>query len=251
MGEITVTQEARLDPNSYVPLYAQVYEILRQHIEAGRYQPGEQLPSERELMNMFGISRITAQAAVKELIQSNMAYRIKGKGTFVARAKIRGLSSFGSFTEDIRQRGMTPSSRVVEFTTIPADKEMQEHLGLQPEDVCIKLTRVRLANNEPVAIEIVLIPKLLVPGIENEDLEKGSLYEILSRRYGLHPSWSEGIFEAAPADRWQAELLGLKPGVPVLIVHRVTFDKNYVPLEWVDSFYRADRFSFSTGRQAV
>jgi GntR family transcriptional regulator len=251
MSETNNTNEDHLDSSSYVPLYAQLYEILRRRIEKGEYKNREKIPSETDLMNSFDVSRITALAAIRELIKTGLAYRIKGKGTFVAQSKIKGLSSFGSFSADIRQRGMVPSSKVVEFTKIPADAELQERLGVEPGELCIKLVRVRFANDEPVAIETAYLPDKLVPGIENEDLNKISLYETLENRFGLYPTLSEGIFEAAPTDRWQAELLNLKPGEPILIVHRVTFDKNYLPLEWVHSYYRADRFSFSTGRQPV
>lgn len=240
-----------LDPRSYVPLYMQLYAMLSRAVEEGHYKAGEQLPSERELSESFSVSRITSGSAIQELVRAGLAYRVQGKGTFVARPKIRGLSSFDSFSSDICQRGMVPSSRLISCEKLIPDEEVQERLSLPPEECCFELVRVRLADNEPVAIETTYIPEKLCPGLENEDLERGSLFETFRRRYGLFPTWSEGIFEAAPANEQQAELLELNLGDPVLLIHRVTFDENYVPLEWVHSVYRADRFSFSTGRQPV
>jgi GntR family transcriptional regulator len=251
MAEGRLIEEERLDTTNYIPLYKQLSLIIQQRIKLGVYKSGDRLPSERELIETFKVSRITATAAIQELVQSGLVYRIKGKGTFVARPRIVGLSSFGSFTSDIHQRGMVPSSRVVELVKVPADPELQNKLGLKPGEVCLKLFRVRFANEDPIAIEIAYLPEKLFPALENEDLERGSLYTVFTRRYGFHPSWSEGIFEAASANREQAELLNLKVGEPVLLIHRVTFDNNFVPLEWVHSIYRADRFSFSTGRQSV
>lgn len=251
MAEYNQLIEERLDMANYVPLYKQLAQILQQRIKAGIYASGVRLPSERELMETFKVSRITVTAAIQELEQNGLVYRKKGKGTFVTRPRIVGLSSFGSFTSDILQRGMIPSSRLIEFTSLLANEELTTHLGLEAGESCIKLSRVRYANETPVAVETTYLPEKLVPGLEKEDLEKGSLFAILERKYGLHPSWSEGIFEAASAKPDQAQLLKIKPGAPVLLVHRVTLDKNDVPLEWAYSIYRADSFSFSTGRQAI
>jgi GntR family transcriptional regulator len=251
MAEMITNAEDRLDPTDYVPLYKQLTQILQQRIRSGIYKSGEKIPSERELIETFKVSRITATAAIQELVQNGLAYRMKGKGTYVARPRIVGLSSFRSFTSDILQRGMTPSSRITELVTVPSDQEQQQHLDLEPGEECVKLTRIRYANGDPLALETAFLPAKIIPGIENEDLETGSLFNILTRRYGLRPSWSEGIFEAASANQEQALILKIKPGEPLLLIHRVTFDNNYVPLEWVHSIYRADRFSFSTGRQAV
>jgi GntR family transcriptional regulator len=251
MTGLDAVNEERLDITDYVPLYKQLSQILQQRIKAGVYKSSEKLPSERELIELFKVSRITATAAIQELVQNGLAYRKKGKGTFVSRPRIVGLSSFGSFSSDILQRGMTPSSRILELTSVPAEQDLMTHLGLEAGERCIKLSRVRYANDAPVAIETTYLPEKLVPGLGNEDLEKGSLFAVLLKSYGLHPSWSEGIFEAVSATPEQAELLNLKPGASVLLVHRVTVDNNDVPLEWAYSIYRADSFSFSTGRQAI
>jgi GntR family transcriptional regulator len=240
-----------LDPSSYTPLYVQLYQILRSRIETGIYISGEQLPSERELIEAFDVSRITVTAAIQKLVHSGLAYRIRGKGSFVARPKIRGLSSFGSFSDDIRARGMTPSSKIISSVIMVADQEVREHLQLEKNEKVLKLSRLRFANEEPVAIETTYIPEGIFPGLENEDLENGSLFEIMEHKYGQFPTWSEGVFEAAAADEEQAQFLDLEPCDPVLWVHRVTRNPNYTPLEWVHSLYRADRFSFSTGMQLI
>lgn len=240
-----------LDPNSDIPLYKQLVRVMQQAIEAGDLNPDDQLPSERELVERYAISRITASNALQELVRSGLAYRQRGLGTFVARSRIRNLSGFASFSEDMRERGLVPSSRIIAIEALLPEEEVRQRLGLPDGTQCIRLERVRLADGEAVAIENAYIPANLCPGLENEDLEQGSLYEVFRRRYGLRPTWAEGIIEAAPADQQQAELLELEPDAPVLSVRRVTYDENYTPLEWVHSVYRGDRFSFSTGRHPV
>ena len=251
MNTLSTHTDEHLDPESYVPLYMQLVLVLRRAIEEGIYQAGDQLPSEREIAERYAVSRITANAALQELVKSGLAYRKQGLGTFVARPKIRDLSGFASFSDDIRERGLTPSSRFIALETLLPDEETQKRLSLASGAACIRLARVRLADGEPVAFENAYLPADLCPGLENEDLERGSLYAVLRRRYGLRPTWAEGIIEAAPADQQQAGVLDLKPGEPVLSIWRVTYDENYTPLEWVHSVYRADRFSFTTGRHPV
>lgn len=251
MNHMSTYIDTRLDPDSYVPLYRQLLLLLQRAIEKGSLQPRQKLPSERELVERYGISRITASNALRELARSGLAYRRHGLGTFVAQSKIRDLSGFSSFSDDMRERGLIPSSRLLALEFIVPDEEVHKRLGLSPGASCIWLARVRLANGEPVAVENAYIPSALCPGLENEDLEKGSLYEVFRRHYGLGPAWAEGIVEAAPADEEQAALLDLQPGEPVLSIWRVTYDDNYVALEWTHSVYRADRFSFSTGRHPV
>ncbi len=180
MTELPPITEERLDVTNYVPLYKQLSLILQQRIKVGVYKSGEKLPSEREIIETYKVSRITATAAIQDLVQNGLAYRIKGKGSYVARPKIVGLSSFGSFSTDIQQRGMKPSSRILEFSIVPADQELITHLGLKPDDNCVKLHRVRYADGAPVAIEIAYLPEKLVPGLENENLEQDSLFRVLN-----------------------------------------------------------------------
>lgn len=246
-----MNNDERLDYNGYVPLYKQIFEILQKRIKEGIYTNGSQLPSERELIETFNVSRITATSAIQELVKNGLAYSKKGKGTFVTRPRIVGLSSFRSFSSDILQRGMTPSSRILSLQTIPADDNLKEILDLEPGDLCLQLSRVRLANNEPVALETTYLPEKRFPGFSLEDIEGKSLFSVFIQKYGFHPSWSDGIFEAASSTPEQASFLNLEPGAPVLQIRRVTMDKDSIPLEWANSIYRADTFSFSTGRQPI
>lgn len=241
----------RLDPGSYIPLYKQLYYRLQKDIQKGVYKKNERLPSERELITLFEVSRITAKSALDELVQNGYAFRRAGLGTFVGSPKISGLSGFSSFSDDMRMRGLTPSSKVVASKLIDPTDEIAKWLELAPGDRCIHLERIRFANNEPVALEDAYLPAKYFTGLENEDLETNSMFDIMLRKFGMRPTWAEGKIEAGLPNQKQAKLLDIRQNEPVLVVHRITYNDMFVPLEWVLSVYRADRFSFSTGRQLI
>jgi GntR family transcriptional regulator len=240
-----------LDPNSYIPLYIQLARMLRAAIEKGQFKAGEKLPSENVLVKRFGISRITATAALDELVKAHLAYRERGRGTFVAQAFLSNFSFFSSFTEDMRARGLEPSSRLVSLHVQNPDLEMIEKLkmGVETHYYCLK--RVRLANQEPVVFQSAYLPKAMYPGFEKVDLQNQYLYEVMRKSYGLTPTWGDAIVEAGAATGEEAGYLDIAPGAPVLIIWHVTLDDHFVILEYVRSVYRSDRFSFATGRNPL
>ncbi|MEN3185626.1 MAG: GntR family transcriptional regulator, partial [Atribacterota bacterium] len=170
-----------------VPLYQQLKNILKGQILSGVFKPGDSIPPEAELCRTYGVSRITVRQAVKSLVEEGFLYRKQGKGTFVTSPKLRRrLPKLYSFSEDIMELGLKPSSKLLEQAIIEADEELVELLRLPPSDHRVnKLVRVRMANDEPILIERTLIPVYLCPDLLKEDLEKGSLYTILREKYGL------------------------------------------------------------------
>ncbi len=240
-----------LDANSYTPLYIQIARILRESIENGQFKAGEKLPSENVLVRRFGISRITATAALDELVKARLAYRERGRGTFVAQAFLSNFSFFSSFTEDMRARGLQPSSRLVSLHIQKPDLEMIEKLKMDAETLYYCLIRVRLANQEPVVIQSAYLPREMYPGFEQIDLKNQYLYEVMRKSYGFKPTWGDAIVEAGAATGEEASYLEITPGAPVLIIWHVTLDDHFIVLEYVRSVYRSDRFRFATGRNPL
>jgi len=245
------TNKSTLDPTSYTPLYIQIARILRKSIENGEFKKDEKLPSENDLVQHFGISRITATAALDELVKARLAYRERGRGTFVAQPFLSNFSFFSSFTEDMRARGLEPSSRLVSLSIKKPDLETLEKLRMVEDGEYFCLVRVRLANHEPVVLQSAYLPKEIYPDLEKINFYDQYLYEVMRKNYGFIPTWGEAIVEAGAATPAEAGELEIKHGDPVLIIWHLTLDDRFVILEYVRSVYRSDRFSFATGRNPL
>ena len=234
-----------------MPMYYRIEQEILEQIQRGGLRPGAQLPTEAELARRYKVSRITAKRALDDLVGQGRAFRQQGRGTFVAHARIREISGFRSFSDDIRARGLEPSSRVLAFKEIEPDDDVRAALHLPAGERAIRLKRVRLASGDPVAVETAYLPTRLCPGLLEEDMANASLYQVLTRRFGYVPAWADAEIEARAATKEESLLLKMKPAKPVLAARRITFLANYDVIECVDSIYRGDRFTFYTGRQQI
>lgn len=232
-------------------MYFRIQQTILEQIQNGTLKPGQQLPTEAELAQQYQVSRITAKRALDELVRLGRAYRQQGRGTFVAQTHIRNISGFGSFSEDMKSRGMAPSSRVLQFQVVEPDEDIRQRLQLEPGEKVYLLKRLRLADGMPVAVETAYLPYRMFPGLSGEDLNTRSLYSILKEKYQIIPTWADAEMEALLPTKEQAALLNLDPSRPVLSARRVTYSVNYDVIECVHSVYRGDRFSFYSGRQLI
>ena len=238
-------------PQLKLPMYYRIQQTLLEKIQNGQFLQGALLPSEAELAQEYQVSRITAKRALDELVRLGRAFRQQGRGTFVAQPRIREITGFRSFSEDILARGFTPSSRILHFKEVDPELVIRTRLRLLEGQKAFLLKRLRLADQEPVAIETAYIPSNLCPGLLQEDLAGGSLYDILRKKYQLVATWGDAEIESASAPKPEARLLNITGGTPVLITRRVTYAANYQAIESVESIYRGDRFTFYTGRQYI
>ena len=140
---------------------------------------------------------------------------------------------------------------MLDFREVEPDEAIRARLHLPAGEHAYLLKRLRLADQEPVAVETATLPCRLCPGLLQDDLAGGSLYTLLAEKYNRVPTWADAEIEACLPTKEQARLLGLKAGTPVLVAHRVTYSADYDAIETVDSVYRADRFTFYTGRQFI
>lgn len=232
-----------LDRNSFVPLYAQIQQTLRQLIDSGKIGPGAPVPSERELSGQYGVSRMTARQALRALGQDGLVYRERGLGTFVAKRKVdMHTRNLVGFTEDMRQRGLKPSSKVIFIKREAASPNIADELELKTGDEVFHLERLRLADDTPMAYESNFISAALCPELDRYNLESDSLYRILEEDYGIGMQRADEVLEAASASRCEADYLSIKPNAPVLVVHRVVYSETNKPIESVKTIYRADRY---------
>lgn len=233
--------------NSPVPRYHQLKEILREHIRSGEWKPGDLIPSERELSESYGISRMTARQAITDLVNEGVFYREQGKGTFVSQNRItQQLLRLTGFTEDIRARGQRPSTRVLSASMSPADEIAAERLRVAPGFPVFCLRRLRLADDEPLAIEVSLLNFKGCEKLAEEDLEHNSLYQLLETTYGLPLMEAEQEIEAGLASEEEASALHLPPNSPVLYTRRTTYTDRNRPIEYAKSVYCGAKYTFYT-----
>lgn len=205
----------------------------------------------------MGVSRMTARKALQELTNRGMLETRVGQGTFVSAPVIRQeLSSLSGFTEEMERQGRQTSSIIVEAECRPATVEATKALDLPPLANVYRLTRVRLADGTPVALERTEIDARLTPDLLSKaDFAKASLYENLKTHFGIFPATAEQTLEAAVADRESSLSLQVQIGAPILRQTRLTRDAEGTPVEFVRSTYRGDAFvmkiKLSIGSESV
>lgn len=225
-------------------LYQQVKETLLAEIDAGRLQASDRVPSERELSDQYGMSRMTVRHALTQLVSEGVLYRQQGKGTFVARPKIRQkLIGLTSFTEDMASRGMLPGARVLTVQLVTAPYMARHALGLPENAKVIRVERLRLADGEPMALEVVHLPERF-SAVMHQSLEDASLYTLLEQQFGVRVLSATQSIEPALADAALARVLKVREAALLLLLERITFDERGEPVEFVSSHYRADRYRF-------
>jgi GntR family transcriptional regulator len=233
------------------PLYIQLKDSLAAEIHAGSYRAHQRLPSERELSEDFNVSRMTVRQALLELARDGFIYTRVGKGTFVAETKIdQQLRALTGFTQDVQARGGRPASRVLEAKVIPANPEIATALYIPPNAAVIKLARLRLADNLPLALETAYLPFSLCPNLLSHDFSTESLYAVLESENGLTLLGADQSIEAGLAESRELELLELVAPAAVLRIQRTTFTGHGMPVEYVLSTYRGDRYKFRSTLQA-
>jgi len=198
------------------------------------------IPSERELMETYGVSRSTVRRAIEALIADGVLHRVQGKGTFVAPPRVQSHLHLASFTLDMRRRGKTPSTRVLRVDAVAPPAEVAAWFALAPGRPAWRVERVRLAAGKPMAFEAGWYSPTLLPDLDHHDLGQ-SIYALVGREYGLTVDTADQTVRAEVADGDLARHLAVKPGDPVLAVERSSRSAG-TPLERVVSQYRGDRY---------
>jgi GntR family transcriptional regulator, N-acetylglucosamine utilization regulator len=231
-----------LDRQSVVPLYYQIQQRLTEQIRSGELKPGDLVPSEQEISARLGVSRMTARQALKSLCVRGLAYSQRGKGTFVSRMKLeKDFRQLLSFSEEMKERGSQPRSKVLAFKRIHPDEDVAEALRLSPTEEVILLRRVRIADSAPLCIETTHVPARRCPDLLQTFDPKGSLYRELAERYGLQVHMADEVAEASLASAADAALLRVRVKSPVFRFTRTAYLHTGESIEFVKSVYRGDR----------
>lgn len=234
--------------DSPVPLYVQIKDYIRLNIQSGVFEVNERIPSERQLADQFSVNRLTVSKAINELVQEGLLYTQIGKGTYVCATKIdQTLLSLTSFTQDMTSRGKRASSRVLYSGIEPATEEVAKALSILPGAEVNVLHRVRLADEQLIALEKSHLIHALCPDLlARHDFSQQSLYKVLRERYGIHLTYAHQTIEASIAEADEIEALEAPACTPILRIARVTYNDNDQPVEYVRSSYRGDRYKFYT-----
>lgn len=222
-----------------VPKHAQLRGILLEQIE-GSWSPHTAIPSERELMAQYVVSRATVREAIRQLVEEGRLYRVHGKGTFVAGERIQATLHLASFTDDMRRRGLVAATIVRAVALVEAPVEARAALGLAAGARVWDVERLRLAGGIPMALERGFYPESLLPDLDHHDLTR-SLYTTLSSAYRLRIDHAEQTVWAELADVPLAEALGVARGAPLMVFRRSSA-AGAQPVEYVTSWYRGDRY---------
>jgi GntR family transcriptional regulator len=207
---------------------------------------GEAIPSERQLSSDLGVSRLTLRAALDDLAREGYVVRRRGSGTFVGEPKIAQELTMTSFTDDMRRRGLRPSSRTLELRVSPAGARLGRLLHVSPSEPVVIASRLRLADGESMAIETVHVRETHIPGLTARDLEEQSFYELLRDRYGIIVVGGTQTIEPTVTDEDESAALGVPLHSPAFRFERVTHADTGEIVEFVESIYRGDRYRLVT-----
>ena len=236
------------------PAWVQIEEWLADRIEAGSLAPGERLPPERDLAGVLSVSRMTVRQALASLAARGLVERGVGRGTFVrTRAKVvHDLTRVAGFTEQVERQGLAAGTQVLAARECPAPEWPAAALGLAPGDPAYRLERLRLGGDRPIALEDTWLPAARFPGLLDHDLE-GSLYALMRDTYRLGPVSATERLEPVAAGQFEAEMLGVERGSPLMLVERIAYSADGVPVEFAADRHRGDaaRFVISVVPDAV
>jgi GntR family transcriptional regulator len=230
------------------PLYYQIKQQLKLKIERGELPPGTALPSERELIAQFGVSRPTVRQATQELLNEGLLERRRGIGTYVAQPKIRqSLASVLGFSERMEREGRRPSSKVIEqrvVSAVEAGGDVAAQLHVDPDASVLRLIRLRCADAEPILLETVHLPLDRFPSIDQIDFGQHSLYRVLRDQYDVEIQQLGETLEPVVLTKDQAALLHSEAGRPAMLAGITTFDQHGLPVERTLSLVRGDRCQY-------
>ena len=232
-----------LKQDAITPLYVQLMEELETSIRNGVYKPGDKIMTEAEMAKEYGVSLITVRKAVGSLMEKGLVMRKQGKGTFVTKPKYsRNMKKLQSFTEMCEQMGVKPGAQVLENRLIMADKKVADRLGIEPGSNVVYISRLCLADGEPVQVEKSYFP-LKYAFLLEEDLNNGSMFECLKEKAGAKVASSEKMIELCRATAEEAALMDVKKGDYLLFVKSTAYDENGEPMYAGIQLINGDRFS--------
>lgn len=242
--------------SSGAPLYQQVRDYLKKRIEAGELLPHAQIPSERELCELFQLSRTTVRQALGEAEREGLIYRIHGKGTFVSSSQInQPLSEIHSFKETVTSHGLRPQMQVLSTKILAADFQLAALLKIDVDSEIVNIELLGYANDEPLVwYSTFLAGEMGREVAEEARIRTGnglafSTYELYMERCGIRPDVTNQTIEVRLADEVTASRLQIEPGAAHFLVTSIVYDEDGRPIEFKKTRYRGDRYKVNISRK--
>lgn len=225
------------------PIFRQIIDSINSGIDSGVYNRGDAIPSEPELCRLFDTTRMTVRRAIDQLVSEGRLFRIQGKGTFVSQLELDKTYQKHGFSSNMLSLGMHPSSIVLFVGECEADDRVRQHLDLEPNEPVFCLKRVRLADEEPIAVERVWISLKRFPLLQQYDFSQVSLYDVLHREYGVDIEYSKQRINAVTIEGEDAQLLFHQKKGVALRIRNVDYGKAIAPIAASDSYYHGKNFT--------
>ncbi|MCX6089230.1 MAG: GntR family transcriptional regulator [Candidatus Atribacteria bacterium] len=239
-------KEVYISKTGFIPCYLQLKNILKEQINSGVFIAT--IPSERELSEKFHLSRSTVRQTINEMAKEGLIVKRRGQATVIIpiNRMVRDYAhELISFSEEMRRKGLIPSSKVLRFEKVPATTDLAEKLKVKEGDELVLLERIRYGNTEPFNLGISYLPFSLCPTIFQFDFNQESLHHILKSHYGLDLVMSQESFEPAMPSQHEAQLLGIPLCSSLLLMEGLTYAADGTPVEYFRLKFRGDKARFT------
>lgn len=233
----------QVDKDGEKSKYIQLVDILIEKIE-NSLPEDEKIESERELCEIYEVSRTTVRQAMGELEKRGYIYKVKGKGTFTSPKRVQQhLNSFYSFTNEMRKIGKTPKSEILGFEIIESTKALKEKFNCNSDDLFYKITRLRKADNIPMIHEVTYLPFDMFENLTENLLEEMPMYEVLKKKYSVVIKFAEEYFEPVLTGKIESFYLKIPQGNPSLKIERCAYDGKKL-IEYTVGVAGGDKFKY-------
>lgn len=241
-----------LDYNSRVPLYHQIFLIVRNRIYGGMLGPGDAVPGEQEICLEFGVSRITAKRALNDLADAGLVVRERGRGTrVVMRPPVPTISaSIEGWLENVSLMGIATEARVLDFGYLAANEEVARALEIAPGRKVQRAERVRLLKGEPMSFLVTHVPEHIGRQYNRQDLNTQPLLQLLENA-GVEVASARQAISASLANDFVASVLNIQQGAALIELRRIVRDVNDVPVEYIRVLYRPDLYNYEITMRRV
>lgn len=235
-----------IDKNSPEPLYSQLDRELRAEIASGKYKPNSAIPSETELCQIYGISRMTIRSVITQLVNEGLLHRVQGKGTFVVDRKIPATSpAYMGVREQLERLGYQTATKLLMFKQEKASAAQVKALGVPLGETLHYIVRVRSIDGLPISLHRSYIPRYLCPALTGDNLEKEQLCTILQQEFGLKTAYVSETLESTLATNQEAKALEINPGFPLLLLEDINKTANGRIFEYTKVLFRGDKFKLN------